>query len=179
MDHIFFIHSSFNGYLDCFHVLAIVNSAAWTLGCTYPFRSCFSPDICPGVGLLDHQATLLLGFVEPPYCYPWAVLSCFSCVRLFAILWTIACQVPLSMGFSRQEYWSELPCSPPGDLLDPEMEPAAPVAPALQADSLLLSHRGSPLLSIVGATTYIPTNSVGGFSSLHISWESLSDPYNK
>ena len=37
-------------------------------------------------------------------------LSHFSCVRLFATLWTVAHQAPLSMGFSRQEYWSELPC---------------------------------------------------------------------
>ena len=80
--------------------------------------------------MLDHQATLLLGFVEPPYCYPWAVLSCFSCVRLFAILWTIACQVPLSMGFSRQEYWSRLPFPPPGDLPNPRIKPASPGSPA-------------------------------------------------
>ena len=39
-----------------------------------------------------------------------AMLSCFSCVRLFVIPWTIAHQVPLCMGFSRQEYWSGLPC---------------------------------------------------------------------
>ena len=45
-----------------------------------------------------------------------------------------------SMGFSRQEHWSGLPCPPPGDLPDPGIEPASP---ALQADSLLLSHRGS------------------------------------
>ena len=44
------------------------------------------------------------------------VLSRFSGVRLFETLWTIARQAPLSMGFSRQEYWSGLPCSPPGDL---------------------------------------------------------------
>ena len=44
--------------------------------------------------------------------------SCFSRVRLFATLWTIACQAPLSMGFSRQEYWSGLPCPLSGDLLD-------------------------------------------------------------
>ena len=42
------------------------------------------------------------------------VLSCFSCVRLLATLWTIARQAPLSMGFSRQEYWSRLPCPSPG-----------------------------------------------------------------
>ena len=45
------------------------------------------------------------------------------------------------MGFSRQEYWSGLPCPPPGDLSDPGIEPTTP---ALQADSLLLSHWGSP-----------------------------------
>ena len=45
-----------------------------------------------------------------------------------------------SMGFSRQEHWSGLPCPPPGDLPDPGIEPASP---ALQADSLLLSHQGS------------------------------------
>ena len=41
------------------------------------------------------------------------MLSCFSCVQLFTTLWTIAPQVPLSMGFSRPEYWSGLPCPPP------------------------------------------------------------------
>ena len=44
------------------------------------------------------------------------VLGHFSCVQLFVTLWTVACQAPLSMGFSRQEYWSEFPCPPPGDL---------------------------------------------------------------
>ena len=58
-------------------------------------------------------------------------LSCFSHVLLFATLWTIACQAPLSMGFSRQEYWSGLPCSPPGDLPDPGIEPTSLMSPAL------------------------------------------------
>ena len=49
----------------------------------------------------------------------WYMLSHFSCVQLFATLWTVACQAPLSMGFSRQEYWNGLPCLPPGDLLSP------------------------------------------------------------
>ena len=44
----------------------------------------------------------------------WYVLSHFSRVRLFVMLWIVACQAPLSMGFFRQEYWSELPCPPPG-----------------------------------------------------------------
>ena len=47
------------------------------------------------------------------------VLSCFSCVQLFVTLWTVDHQAPLSMGFSRQEYWSGLPYPPPGDLPDP------------------------------------------------------------
>ena len=47
------------------------------------------------------------------------MLSCFSGVRLFATLWTVARQAPLSMGFSRQEHWSGLPCPPPKDLPDP------------------------------------------------------------
>ena len=45
-----------------------------------------------------------------------AVLSHFSCIQLFATLWTVAHQAPLSMGFSRLEYWSGLPCPPPGDV---------------------------------------------------------------
>ena len=56
-----------------------------------------------------------------------------SCVQLFATPRTVACQTPLPMGFSRQEYCSGLPFSSPGDLPDPGIEP---VSPALQADSL-------------------------------------------
>ena len=55
-------------------------------------------------------------------------------------------QSPLSMGFPRQEYWSRLPCPPPGDLPDPGIESVFPASPALQIDSLLLSHRRSPLI---------------------------------
>ena len=51
------------------------------------------------------------------------VLSHFSHVWVFATPWTAACQPPLSMGFSRQENWSGLPCPPPGDLLDPGIKP--------------------------------------------------------
>ena len=50
----------------------------------------------------------------------------FSCVRLFATQWTVACLVPLSMGFSRQEYWSGLPFPSPGDLPNPGIEPRPP-----------------------------------------------------
>ena len=61
---------------------------------------------------------------------------------------TAACQAPLSMGFSRQEYWSGLPCLPPGDLPNPGIEPTSPLSPALQADSYLLSRQGSPFTSL-------------------------------
>ena len=54
------------------------------------------------------------------------VLSHFHRVQLFVTLWTVAQQAPLSMRFSRQEYWSGLLCPPPGDLPDPGIEPASP-----------------------------------------------------
>ena len=56
-----------------------------------------------------------------------------SRVRLFAIPWTVVFKAPLSMEFPRQEYWSGLPFSSPGDLPDPGIEPRSPT---LQADSL-------------------------------------------
>ena len=70
--------------------------------------------------------------------YHWAtggtyacVLSRFSHVWLFATSWTIAHQSPQSMGFSRQEYLSGLPCPPPGDLPHPGIEPESLTSPAL------------------------------------------------
>ena len=59
------------------------------------------------------------------------MLSCFSCVQLFVILWTVACQDPLSMGFSRQEHWSGLRCLSPGDLPNPGIKPESLKSPAL------------------------------------------------
>ena len=70
-------------------------------------------------------------------------------VRLFATPWTAARQAPLSMGFSRQEYWSRLPFPPAGDLHNPDIEPVSPASPALQEDSLLPSHWGSHCRSTV------------------------------
>ena len=51
-----------------------------------------------------------------------------SRIRLFAIPWTVAYQAPPSMGFSRQEYWSVLPFSSPGDLPDSGIEPGSPTS---------------------------------------------------
>ena len=59
------------------------------------------------------------------------VLSCFSHVQLFVILWTIAPQALLSKRFPRQEYWSGLLSPPPGDLPYPGIEPGSPMSPAL------------------------------------------------
>ena len=74
------------------------------------------------------------------------VLSHFSRVRLFATPWTVARQVPLSMGFSRQEHWSRLPFPSPGNLPDPGIEPMSSASPALTepvrflTDILLNAH---------------------------------------
>ena len=60
-------------------------------------------------------------------------MKSLSRVQLFVTPWTVAHQAPLSMGFSKQEYWSGLPFPSPGDLPDPGIEPRSP---ALQADAL-------------------------------------------
>ena len=71
-----------------------------------------------------------------PECH-WhvCVLLARSCLTL-CDPWTVACKVPLSMGFSRQEYWSGFPCPPPDDLSNPGMEPVSLGSFASQADSL-------------------------------------------
>ena len=60
------------------------------------------------------------------------VLRRFSHVQLFLTLRTVACLAPLSVGFSKQEYWSGLPCHLPGDLPDPAIEPASLMSLALK-----------------------------------------------
>ena len=66
-----------------------------------------------------------------------------SCVLFFATPWTVARQT-LSMGFSRQEYWSELPFPPPGDLANQRFNPCLLILLHWQANSLPLYHLGSP-----------------------------------
>ena len=68
-----------------------------------------------------------------------AVLSCFSHDWLFVTLWTVACQAPLSMGFSRQEYWSGLPCPPP----DPGIKPVSLVSCTSREILYCYHHLGS------------------------------------
>ena len=76
------------------------------------------PDMFPA--FLDLLVSLLM-----------CMLSRFSHVQLFATLLIVAHQAPLSLGFSRQEYWNGLPCPPPRDLRDPGIEPTSFVSPAL------------------------------------------------
>ena len=90
----------------------------------------------------------------------------FNHVRLFATLWTVAHQAPLSMEFSRQEYWSGLPLPSPGDLSDPGIKARSP---ALQADSLLSEPPGKPL-GHMEATVQ--------FSSVTQSCPTLCEPMN-
>ena len=72
------------------------------------------------------------------------MLSHFSHVQLCATLWTVVHESPLSMEFSRQEYWGGLPFTFPGDLPNPRIEP---MSPALQADSLLSEQPGKYVIS--------------------------------
>ena len=69
-------------------------------------------------------------------------------------LWTVACKIPLSMGFSRQEYWSGLPCLPPGDLPDPGIEPVSLLSPELLADSLHTEPPGIQFIHCLGNYTH-------------------------
>ena len=73
--------------------------------------------------------------------FPWCV---FSCVRLFETPWTVACQAPLSMGFSGQEYWNGLPFPSPGHLPNPGIEPASLMSPALAGGFFTTTAPGKP-----------------------------------
>ena len=82
------------------------------------------------------------------------MLSHFSHVPFFVILWTVAWQV--SLAFSRQEYWSALPCPPPQDLPDSRIKPTHLPFPALQADFLPLSHQRSSRRKLTSIETQRP-----------------------
>ena len=82
------------------------------------------------------------------------MISYFSRVRLCVTLWTVAHQAPLSMGFSRQEQWSGLPCPPPGDVPHPGMEPRSLTSvsgrwvPSQQCQPGVPSQKGTDLIFI-------------------------------
>ena len=82
----------------------------------------------------------------------WTVFWCMClhaklliCVQLFATPWTVVHQAPLSMGFSRQEYWNGLPCPPPGDLPDSGIKPTSLISTRTGRQALYYYHHlGSP-----------------------------------
>ena len=73
------------------------------------------------------------------------VCVCSSCIQLFGTLWTVTSQAPLSVGFSRQEYWNRLLFPSPVDLPNPDIKLKSPMSPALQADSLTAEPSGKPM----------------------------------
>ena len=96
----------------------------FSLDAADPYCASFFYDIWSHAGKLINVSNLLFALL----------LNCESVI--------VAPQAPLSMGFTRQEYWSGLPFSSPGDLPDPGIEPWSP---ALRANSLLSEPQGSPL----------------------------------
>ena len=78
------------------------------------------------------------------------MLSHFSHVRLFATPWTVALQAPLSVGFSRQDYWSGFPCSPSGDLPDLGIKPESLMSPTLAGGFFTTSTIWEAQLDTVG-----------------------------
>ena len=96
-----------------------------------------------GVGMLQGKDSLMYSKIQKTHTMG-CVLSCFSHVQIFATLWAIALQASLSMGFSKQEYWSGLPCPPPEDLPDPGIEPMSLMSPALAGGFFTLVPPGKP-----------------------------------
>ena len=90
--------------------------------------------------------------------------------QLFAIPWTVACEAPPSMGFSRQEYWSGLPFPSPGNLPDPGIKPRSP---ALQTDSTIGATGESPTGSVIPLLSHksLPLPSQCWSPSLHLPWD--------
>ena len=95
----------------------------------------FEADIYFGPVSKVHELSLL-----------WSEVKSLSRVQLFVTPWTVACQAPLSMGFSRQEYWSGLPFPSPGDLPDPGIKPRSP---ALEADALTSEPPGNHFFTYI------------------------------
>ena len=132
--------------------------------CTLPWQP-------PELAFPDSIQSLLPPGVTDPFkrksytCCPFANIFQFWLVGLvsnsyptFETPWTIACQAPLCVGFSRQEYWSGLPFPSPGDLPDPGIRPGSPV---LQAVSLPTELWGKPL-SIFSDLEMNPTHGASG-----------------
>ena len=103
------------------------------------------------------------------------MLSRFSRVRLYATPGTVARQAPLPMGFSRQEYWSGLPCPPPGDLPDPGIEPTSLTSPAL-AGGFFTTSSSWEALQGSGSQSVAPRLAALAHEGLVLSYSVVSDP---
>ena len=90
---------------------------------------------------LENKLQLFLGRITPVLC----VCLCAQSYPTLGTLWTVAGQAPLSVGFSRQEYWSGLPFPSPGDLPDPGIEPESLVSPALAGGFFTSAPPGKPI----------------------------------
>ena len=84
---------------------------------------------------------------DPMDCLLIEAVCMLSCAQVFAAPWTVACQDPLSVGFCRQEYWSGLTCSIPGDLPNSGTAPTSPVSPALARGFFAAPPPGKPLIA--------------------------------
>ena len=139
------------------------------------------PCLCLFLGLKSQHLQIFMGFIYiyiHIYIYTCiSAKSLQSCLTL-ATLWTVAYQAPLPMGFSRQEYWSGLPCPPPGDLPNPGAILTSLAAPALQAVSLLLSHQESPCVCVcVCVCVLIFYIALYSFVHEHLTGESIHNIY--
>ena len=113
---------------------------------------CSSYEVAISTFLLILAICNFSGYVNPWFwesevcvCVCVYMLSRFSCVWLFVTPWTVARQSPVSMGFSRQEYWCVLPLPPPGNLPNPGIEPTFPVSPTLAYGFFTLVPPGKPI----------------------------------
>ena len=132
MYHIFFIHSSVDGHLGCFCVLAMVRSAAVKIGVHVSF-----------------QMSIFSGYILRSG-VPASYVCTRSVVSDSATPWIVACQAPLPMEFFRQEYWSGVPFPTPGDLFNSGVELMSLSSPALAGGFPTTSATWEALLDHMG-----------------------------